>query len=130
MRPRFSLWLVGAFVVSFCAVGIPYWRVPYSEVSLPTTLMAAGLVVVVLAAAVVRFLGRHGFLASLLVVALAVPSAVIARVAVDTARDPTSHNLWPFEVFIAWMVGLLASLVGVALGSVPAMLERGAGKDA
>lgn len=130
MRPRFSLWLVGAFVVSFFAVGIPYWRVPYSEVSLPTTLMAAGLVVVVLAAAVVRFLGRHGFLASLLVVALAVPAVVIARVAVDTARDPTSHNLWPFEVFIAWMVGLLASLVGVALGSVPALLARGAGKDA
>jgi hypothetical protein len=23
---------------------------------------------------------------------------VILRIVVDTARDPTSHNLWPFEI--------------------------------
>jgi hypothetical protein len=37
-------------------------------------------------------------------IAAAVPLAVIAfvalRIVVDTARDPTSHNLWPFEIII------------------------------
>jgi hypothetical protein len=50
----------------------------------------------------------------------------MARVVVDTSQDPTSHNLWPFEVGLAWFVGLLASLTGAALGSVPALLARGA----
>ena len=126
MKPRFSLWLVGAFLVAFLAVGIPYWQVPYAKVSIPNTLMAPGLVIVVLCAALARFAGKHSFFASLLVVAVAVPAAVMARVTVETSTDPTSHNLWPFEVGFAWLVGLLASLVGVVLGSIPAFVARGA----
>lgn len=129
LKLRFSIWLVGAFIVAFLAVGIPYWQVPYSKVSIPDTLMAPGIVVVAIAAAFVRFAGRHGFLASLLVIAFAVPATVLVRVAVETSQDPTSHNLWPFEVFFAWMVGLLASLAGVLLGSIPAFLARGVSRD-
>lgn len=33
---------------------------------------------------------------------------VIARIAIDTARDPTSHNLWPFELVI-WGVPTLVA---------------------
>ncbi|MGH8138517.1 MAG: hypothetical protein ACREVV_10025 [Steroidobacteraceae bacterium] len=44
-------------------------------------------------------------------VAAAVPAAVILfvvlRIAVDTARDPTSHNLWPFEILQFGSVALL-----------------------
>lgn len=35
------------------------------------------------------------------VVALAWLGFVAARIVVDTGRDPTSHNLWPFEIAIA-----------------------------
>jgi hypothetical protein len=52
------------------------------------------------------------------VVAAAVPAAVFARAVVDGMRDPTSHNLWPFEVAIAWMVGLAGAVTGVLIGSV------------
>ena len=44
------------------------------------------------------------------------PAAVIAfvvlRILVDTARDPTSHNLWPFEIIIfgAVAVGIIGVL--------------------
>lgn len=50
-------------------------------------------------------------------IAAAVPALmmafVIGRIVVDTARDPTSHNLWPFEILIwggasAVAMGLLA----------------------
>ncbi len=125
MKPKLSFWLAGAFLTAFLAVGIPYWQVPYAKVSMPNTLMAPGLFMVVFAAALMRFAGKHSFLASWLVVAAAVPATVMARVVVDTSQDPTSHNLWPFEVALAWLVGLLASLAGAALGSAPALLARG-----
>jgi hypothetical protein len=42
--------------------------------------------------------------------AAAVPAGivgfVILRIVVDTAGDPTSHNLWPFEVLIAGFASL------------------------
>ena len=37
-------------------------------------------------------------------IAVALPAAaavfVVLRIAIDVARDPTSHNLWPFEVLM------------------------------
>lgn len=41
---------------------------------------------------------------------LAIP---VSRIAWDVARDPTSHNLWPFELAL-WLPGAL--LVGEAAG--------------
>jgi hypothetical protein len=130
MKPKVSLWLAGAFLTAFLAVGIPYWRVAYAKVSLPNTLMTPALIVVALAAALARFAGKQSFRASWLIVAAAVPAVVAVRVVIDTSQDPTSHNLWPFEIALAWVVGLLASLVGAVLGSVPAFLARGTSRDA
>jgi hypothetical protein len=39
-------------------------------------------------------------------VPVAIVAFVIARIVVDTAGDPTSHNLWPFEVLIAGLASL------------------------
>jgi len=48
-------------------------------------------------------------------IAAAVPAAVmlfvVLRLIVDTARDPTSHNLWPFEILQFGVVALV--LIGV-----------------
>lgn len=33
---------------------------------------------------------------------------VLARIVFDTRRDPTSHNLWPFEVVIGVVLALVA----------------------
>jgi NhaP-type Na+/H+ or K+/H+ antiporter len=41
--------------------------------------------------------------------------AVLVRVAVETARDPTSHNLWPFEALIAGSIGFVGALIGVGV---------------
>jgi hypothetical protein len=49
----------------------------------------------------------------------AVPAAgmafVLLRLLIDTARDPTSHNLWPFEILIAGGLGSAAMFVLFAL---------------
>jgi len=38
------------------------------------------------------------------------------RIVVDSIRDPTSHNLWPFEVVSALVVGVPPAALGVLLG--------------
>ncbi len=50
--------------------------------------------------------------------ATVIPSVVMVRVMVDCSRDPTSHNLWPFELIIAVFVGGAAALAGSALGTL------------
>jgi hypothetical protein len=121
-------WLVAAFVVGFFAVGVPYWQIPYAKVSLPDTLYGAGLLVVGVLAAATRGFGKARLLAVILVAGASVPAAILARVAVDTAKDPTSHNLWPFEFIIAAVVGVLCASAGALVGSLPALLlsHRGA----
>lgn len=114
-------WL--AFAVSFFVVGLPYWQTPYNKVNLPSTLLDYGLIVVVLAALLVRWLGNSS-LTKTIVVGASVPAAVMARVMVDTAKDPTSHNLWPFELVIALVVGFAASAAGALIGSLLARLLR------
>ncbi len=112
------LWLLIAFGLALLGVGFPYWQVPYSQVSLPNTLYGPGLVAVAVIALMVRSFGLARFWNAWLLVASAVPAAVLLRIAAETSVDPTSHNLWPFEVVIAVVTGLVASLPGVLLGSV------------
>ena len=118
MKGSDRLALVAAFVFSFFAVGVPYWRIPYSQASLPSSLYGAGLVVLLIVAAGCRVFGRTGFWPTLLVVGSSVPCMILARVAYETNADPTSHNLWPFEVVIAAFVGCSVSFVGSLLGGI------------
>jgi ABC-type branched-subunit amino acid transport system permease subunit len=116
---------VGGCVASFLAVGLPYWQIPYSDVQLPTTLMTPALIIVVLAAAIARVVGRSRFMVCVLAIGATIPAVVMARVAVDTAADPTSHNLWPLEVVLSGFVGAIVAAAGTLIVSIPAMLSRG-----
>lgn len=116
-------WLYLAFLAGMLAVGIPYWIIPYGQVNLPSALLTPALAVVVVAAFVARVGRTASFWRVVLVVGSAVPAAVFMRVVRDTTSDPTSHNLWPVEVFIALMVGLSCSLGGAAAGMIVGMLS-------
>jgi hypothetical protein len=120
MRGAARSWGYGlaAFAVGLLAVGLPYWRTPYAQVSLPSTLYGPGLIAVALAAATARGVARLGLRAAVLAAGAAVPAAVLARVAVDTAADPTSHNLWPFELIIAAALGASCAAAGALVGSL------------
>ena len=111
-------WLLIGFFIAFVAVGFAHWQLPYDKVSLPNSLCGPGLVAVGLIAMMLRAFGVGRFLTVWWLIAATVPAAVMARVVVDTARDSTSHNLWPLEILIALAVGLGCSLVGTALGSL------------
>ncbi|HUG35759.1 MAG TPA: hypothetical protein VML54_02345 [Candidatus Limnocylindrales bacterium] len=111
------VWVVAGVAASFLAVGVPYWAVPYGAVSLPGTLLGPGLVVVAATAGLLRGFGAARSFAIVASVAASPPAAVVARVVVETQRDPTSHNLWPFEVVIALGLGLLCASAGVVAGA-------------
>jgi hypothetical protein len=122
MNGKTALALMIAFAASVLALGIPYWAMPYSEISVPDSLMGIGLIVVVTAACLLRLLRVAGLLAASVVAGAAAPCVVMARVAWDTASDPTSHNLWPIEVAFAAFTGLAAAGIGAAIGSLLAAL--------
>ncbi|HEY5972314.1 MAG TPA: hypothetical protein VIT22_10170 [Pseudoxanthomonas sp.] len=111
-------WLLIAFAIAFIGVGFRYWQLPYAQVSLPASLYGPGLVAVGVVALMVRAFGLTRFWKAWLLVAATVPSAVVARVVVDTTADPASHNLWPLEIAIAAGIGLACSLAGTLLGSL------------
>lgn len=115
--------VAAAFLVSFLAVGLPYWAVPYSRANLPNTLMTPGLIVVGVTALLLRSLRIASLKRSALVIGSSVPGAVMARVVVEALRDPTSHNLWPFELVIALFLGLPLAFVGGMVGAGIARLR-------
>jgi len=59
-------------------------------------------------------------------IAAAIPALVMAfvilRIVVDTARDPTSHNLWPFEIL---MWGAASAVAMGALALFKRLARRG-----
>ncbi|MBY0492331.1 MAG: hypothetical protein K2R93_21010 [Gemmatimonadaceae bacterium] len=61
------------------------------------------------------------------VLSLVPPLLIVAQIAViawDTTRDPTSHNLWPFEIVISVIAALAAyGLLALAVAG-GALLRR------
>ncbi len=104
------------FIASVAAVGLPYWRIPYRDVSLPNALPTSGLIITGLAAFAICAYRVSGFRKAVGIIGAAVPSAVALRALVETSIDPTSHNLWPIELVMAGFVGVACAGVGASLG--------------
>lgn len=118
MKRGKSFWLRLSLLASFLAVGIPYWLVPYNTIKLPYALLHPGLFVAAAAALLLCMYRLASFWRSTGMVTLSVGASVFARVLVDGMRDPNSHNLWPFEVVIALVVGFACALPGAIVGSL------------
>ncbi len=118
MKARTWAWSAAAFLACVAIVGVPYARLAYHEVSLPSSLMGPGVVAVALAACLLRATGAASWRRAVVVAGSAMPAVVLARVSVETGQDPTSHNLWPFELVIALGVGFLCSTAGALVGSL------------
>ena len=120
-----AIWVLAGFAAGVLATGLPYWTIPYSQVSLPNTLFQNCLLSIAVVAVLLPLISGLGIVRSAMAVGIAVPGAVFARMVVDTSRDPTSHNLWPIEVMIALVVGMAISWPGAAVGE---LLRRFAGR--
>lgn len=107
------IWLGLAFAAVVLAAGIPYWRPPYDEINrghfaiLPGALLLGFLTLLPVAAEVARVK------AIAVTMQLCVPAIDVVSIVKDTTADPTSHNLWPFELAIAVISGALVVVPAV-----------------
>lgn len=122
-------WPWPAFVASICAFAIivPFWSVDYADVDdggfANFALPVAGILGVAAFALSALRLGHKLEIA----IALCVPApvAVVGRVLIDTADDPSTHSLWPFEIAVAIGISLPPVLIGVFAGwAVRRLIDR------
>lgn len=118
MTPRMKWIPVLGFILGVLVLGIPYFFTAYSELKLPEALNKPGLFVVAVAAGVTVGYGAKTFWKGLLLFGAVAPTVIMLRVVFDEIADPTSHNLWPFEVAIAVGASAPYAFFGAALGWV------------
>lgn len=106
------------FVLSVLAVGVPYFLTPYGKANLPEILYRPSLFVMGAMAAVTVGCGATKFLKGVLIFGAVVPTVIMLRVLWDVIGDPTSHNLWPFEVAIGLWYSAPYAFVGALLGGI------------
>ncbi len=117
IKPKKILLLLPVLIICYLAMGIPYWQIPYSSVSLPDSLYDIGLLLVIGGALVFRLSGS-GFLWSAVSFGCVAPAVVTTRIILDMARDGSTHNLFPFEIAIAVFVGFSAAAFGALTGTL------------
>jgi Protein of unknown function (DUF2510) len=107
--------LVAALATAVIAV--PYWSSSYAAVHDDGIFAWFWLVELVLfPGTVLAGLLSHARLwAAMAMMFACVPIAVMGRVVIDTAGDPTSHNLWPFEVVLSMIISIPAICAGALL---------------
>jgi len=124
MIERRILWLASGFAAGLFLTGIPFWRLPYngnatSDPALIVGLAGLGLVTAAMAASGVARTPQLFW-----TMLAAFPAAVMIRVVVETAQDPTDHNLWPFELVFAAVFSLIAVVPGLLVGALLRKLGR------
>lgn len=119
---RWILW--GGFCAAVISLGLKYWLIPYGTVNLPKALVSPALVVTTIASALAVALGATKFLRGVIIFASAGPTTVMIRVVAECIPDPTRHNLWPFEVAIAYGVCFPWAIAGAAIGWCLARLRK------
>jgi uncharacterized membrane protein len=117
-------WLLIGFAIALVGAGFEYWQTPYGQLSLPDALYGPPLVAVAVVAMLLRAFGVARFLTAWLLIAASVPAAVLVRVVVEVIADPSTHNLWPFEIAIAAGLGAAAALAGTLVGSLFLLRSR------
>ena len=105
--------MIGLSTAAICG---PYWAASYESVSAEGIFGSFFLLMLVLFAG--TFLAGAATETPLWIVVVGMlgttPLAVVGRVVLDTATDPTSHNLWPLEIVFSFV--LTVPPIGVAAG--------------
>ena len=114
-RHRTALLIVG-FAAGLLLTGVPFWRLPYNANFLADPGMMFGLAGLAFVTATLVVAGIAPAGRVFWVMLAAFPAAVALRVAVEVAKDPTSHNLWPIELVMTAIFSLVAVVPGLLAG--------------
>jgi hypothetical protein len=115
--------VVVVVVVATGIYGTVWWSTAYADLDVGALTLGV-FVLAAVPAVVLRASGAAPFLMTAGTLPAALILAVMVRVAVDVMVDPTSHNLWPFEVVFAGVVSTFWGLVAAAVGEVVLGLRR------
>ena len=111
-------WWSGVVVaVSALIFGSVYWTQDHRDLDIGAIGLALYLVAMV-PVAVLRATRTAPFLLAAATLPAGLVLAVVVRIAVDVMGDPSSHNLWPFEVVIAAVVGGFWGLLAAGVGEL------------
>jgi len=111
-QKSFLLVLSASFVVS----GALFWYIPYEQAALlEFSFYWKWLVAVALIAGVAAQRSSLSFSDCVMAAGMGPAAADIVRIVIETAADPTKHNLWPFELVVSACIGAIGALVGTAL---------------
>jgi hypothetical protein len=109
-------WTVAVVFLGFLAGGLPLWPVPYESIDLSSPeFLGLWIGVGTIAGGFPAALSTLSMHRTAGLLGAGYGMAVLARVLFEIIQDPTTHNLWPFEVAIGVAVGLLASIAGTLL---------------
>ena len=122
-RPLFkrAAWVFAACVLLTLPM---YWPAFERRINLPDALYGGCLAVTGIAALFAGWRLRLGFWLSTIAPAFAVAATVMLRVIWDVSKDPTAHNLWPFEIAITLGVALPVAALGAGIGLLLSRLTR------
>lgn len=111
-------WRWIGFLIALVGVGFPYWQLSPDDAGLPRALYGPGLVAVGVIAMLLRAFGTGRFLTLWLLIAAAVPAAVLIRLALDASRGVAGPGLAIADVVVGLGLGLGAALAGMLVGSL------------
>ena len=109
-------WLAAAFVIALLAIGVPYWRIPYNQFDLGHLELLPGAIflgIATLALIAAQAAPARWVMGGMLACA---PLVAIVSIVRDTSADATTHNMAPFELVAAAVLGAAFILPGAALG--------------
>jgi len=109
--------MLAGFGATFGVMAWPVLHPAYREYMDGHVLSIAQLLLPALVSAFILVGARRlSWIGGALAPAAAVPAIIMTRVVMDCWSDPTNHNLWPFEVIPAGVVGLAGGFAGAAAG--------------
>ena len=112
------IWRWIGFLIAFVGVGFPYWQLPPELAGLPRALYGPGLVAVGVVAMLLRAFGTGRFLPLWLLIATAVPAAVLVRLGLNAFRGMEGPGMAVADVTVGLVLGLATAFIGMLVGSL------------
>jgi hypothetical protein len=105
-----------AFLASMLVIGVPYWFIPYNKFDLTHIEVLPGAILLGVLTMLLIGAWNANARRTFLVMSMCAPAVDLITIVRDTRIDPTNHNLAPFELIAAWLLGAAFVVPGLALG--------------
>lgn len=110
-------WLIGAFALCFLTAGAMWWTGSYQDF-LNSGFRWGTLPLLSGVALVLTWVIGTGIVPSAIAVGCSFPAVIMTRIVLDCIGDPSNHNLWPFEVAMAFGMGMVMAFPPAGIGGL------------